>query len=248
VHEFQHMISYNQHVLLRGGLVQSTWLDEGLSHLAEELGGRSFLPDDPTTFGNFMKGDVYNAYQFLDSSSTTYLVDSSTVPSLAARGAAWLFVRYLTDQFRADTSFAATTVFTRSLEQTSEVGGATVATATGTAFADLARRWILANYVSDLPGFSAPPELRYASWNLRATFDSLHTAFSITFPKPFPLTPTLSVENTLAITGTLYAGSGVYALVTQAPAGPGFTLLFSGPGGAALPNTLGPTLNVIRLK
>src|SRR5437867_2535680 len=43
IHEFQHMISYNQHVLLRGGGGELPWLNEGMSHYAEELGGRAIL-------------------------------------------------------------------------------------------------------------------------------------------------------------------------------------------------------------
>lgn len=248
VHEFQHMISYNQHVLLRSGPAQVTWLDEGMSHLAEELGGRRFLPDAPGTYADFLKGDEYNAYHFLDSSGTHYLVDSSTVPSLAARGAAWLFVRYVADQFRADTSFAATAVVTRALEQTSLVGAAAVAAATGTAFATLDERWMLANYVSDLPGFVAPPELRYTSWSFRSTFAALHTQYGTTFPKPFPLTPPLTSGDGVAFSDVLMAGSGPYALAAQLPSGSGFTLLFSGPGGSALPGSLTPVLNVIRLR
>ena len=37
VHEFQHMISFGQHVIARGGTTRSLWLNEGLSHIAEEL-------------------------------------------------------------------------------------------------------------------------------------------------------------------------------------------------------------------
>ncbi|MGH7533790.1 MAG: hypothetical protein ACREL4_10910, partial [Gemmatimonadales bacterium] len=44
LHEFQHMISFNRHVLLAGGFSEDNWLDEGLSRLAEELGGRE-IPD-----------------------------------------------------------------------------------------------------------------------------------------------------------------------------------------------------------
>jgi hypothetical protein len=248
IHEFQHMISYNQHVLQRGGAAQTTWLDEGMSHLAEDLGARSFLPSDPTTFGNFVKGDEYNAYQYLDSTATHALAFSSNVGSLAERGAAWLFVRYITDQFRTDTTFAATAAFTRSLEQTSLVGGPAIEAATGTPFATLDEHWVLANYVSDLPGFAAPPELQYTSWNFRLTYATLHTQYSSVFPKPFPLTPPLSAGNAVSIAGTLLAGSGVYALAAQAPSAPGFTLLFSGPGGAVLPAALTPVLNVIRLR
>ena len=51
IHEFQHMINFNQHVLLRGGGGELLWLNEGLSHYAEELGGRSYVltPDATVT-------------------------------------------------------------------------------------------------------------------------------------------------------------------------------------------------------
>src|SRR4029450_837428 len=39
VHEFQHMISFGQHVLARGAASEALWLNEGLSHIAEELAG-----------------------------------------------------------------------------------------------------------------------------------------------------------------------------------------------------------------
>jgi hypothetical protein len=248
VHEFQHMISYNQHVLVRGGQPQNTWLDEGLSHFAEELGGRSFLPADPTTFSNYVIGDLFNAYKFLDSSGFHFLAFSSGIGSLAERGAAWLFVRYITDQFRVDTSFAATAAFTRSLVQTPLLGGAAVVNATGTPFATLAGRWMLANYVSDLPGFNAPSELQYSSWSFRVTYASLNGQLPGTFPKPFPLTPPASSGSAVSLSGTLRAGSGFYALAQQGPSQPGFTWLFSGPGGAALPASLVPRLNVVRIR
>lgn len=37
VHEFQHLINFHQHILVRGGTSEATWLDEGLSHVAEDL-------------------------------------------------------------------------------------------------------------------------------------------------------------------------------------------------------------------
>ena len=248
VHEFQHMISYNQHVRVRSGEPQQIWLDEGMSHFAEELAGRSFLPGDQTSFSNYAIGNVFNAYKYLDSTSTHFLVFSSGIGSLAERGAAWLFVRFITDQFRADTSFAATAAFTRTIVQTNLLGGAAVESATGTPFATLAGRWVLANYVSDLPGFIAPTELQYTSWDFRVTYASLNAQSPGTFPKPFPLTPPASGGSAVSLSGSLRAGSGAYALVQQGPSQPGFRLLFSGPGGAALPTALVPRLNVIRIK
>ena len=257
IHEFQHMISYNQHVLVKGGDPQDTWLDEGLSHFAEELGGRSFLPavrpSDDTSFSNFVIGDLFNAYSFLDSSSFHYLAFSSGIGSLAERGAAWLFVRYFADQFAADTSFASIAVLTRGLEQSGLHGGAAITAAAGTPFATVDARWILANYVSDLPGFSAPPELRYRSWSFRTTYANLNSQCPnfqppCPFPKPFPLTPPLTLGKDVRQSGTLHAGSGNYVVAAQLASGPGFALLFSGPNGAALPSVLNPRLNVLRIR
>lgn len=248
VHEFQHMISYNQHVLLRGGDAQDTWLDEGMSHFAEELGGRSFLPGDPASFSNYVIGDLFNAYSYLDSTSTHSLALGSGIGTLAERGAAWLFVRYLADQFATDTTFAAVAAFTRTLEETSLLGGADIVAATGQSFATSAGHWVLANYVSDLLGFTAPPELRYVSWHFRTTFASLNSQRPALFPKVFPLTPVATTPNAVSLSGTLHAGSGSYALADQAHSTPGFDLLFSGPKGAALPAALNPRLNVIRIR
>jgi hypothetical protein len=170
------------------------------------------------------------------------------VGNLAERGAAWLFVRYVVDQFAAGTSFASVAAFTRTLGLTNLRGGTDIAAATGTPFATVVERWALANYVSGLPGFTAPPELTYTSWDFRATFASLNAQRPDIFPKPFPLTPPVTAGSGVSLAGALRAGSGWYALAFQAPAAPGFTLLYSGPGGQALSGTLVPVLNVIRIR
>jgi hypothetical protein len=248
IHEFQHMISYNQHVLVRGGNPQVTWLDEGMSHFAEELGGRSFLPGDQAQFSNFVIGDLINSYMYLDSSATHFLAFSAGIGSLAERGAAWLFVRYMVDQFAADLSFASVTAFTRTLEQTNLVGASAIETATGTPFPTIVERWALANYVSDLPGFTPPAELQYKSWSFRTTFASLNTQLPSIFKKPFPLTPPITAGDAVSLSGTLHAGSANYAIAFQRPSAPGFDLLFSGPSGAALQGSLDPRLNIIRIR
>ncbi|HMA44341.1 MAG TPA: hypothetical protein VKO86_10005 [Gemmatimonadales bacterium] len=247
IHEFQHMISYNQHVLVRGGSPQVTWLDEGMSHFAEELGGRSFLPTDQASFSNFVIGDLINSYFYLDSTATHFLAFSSGIGTLSERGAAWLLMRYMADQYAADTSFTSIAAFTRSIELNSLQGAPAIANVTGTPFATIVERWALANYVSDLPGFAAPPELQYKSWHFRTTFASLNQQAPSIFAKPFPLTPPLTAGSAVSISGTLHAGSANYALAFQPPSGAGFDLLFSGPNGAALLGSNVPRLNVIRI-
>ncbi|HYR31118.1 MAG TPA: hypothetical protein VEO93_04300 [Gemmatimonadales bacterium] len=248
IHEFQHMISYNQHVLIKGGDPEVLWLNEGFSHYAEELGGRSYLPTDSVTFTRFVKGDLYNAYQYLDSTGNHFLLPTAGIGSLAERGAAWLFVRYLVDQQRADTSFAAGAAVTRPMEATTLTGATNVANATGVPFDRTVTNWALANYVSDLPGFTAPSRLKYSSWAFRAAFASLHTQYPTNFIKTFPLTPGVSAGSATNASGTLRAGSGEYRLVTQLASGPGFTLRFGTSSGGPLAAAVVARLTVIKIK
>jgi hypothetical protein len=249
IHEFQHMISYNQHVLIRGGDGEVLWLNEGFSHYAEELGGRTYAPGTPE-FSRFTIGNLFNAYQYLDSTGNHFLLPTAGIGSLAERGAAWLFVRYLVDRYAADTTVAAWNAFTRQLLATTDMGAQNVANRTGDSFTTVVTRWALANWVSDLPGFTAPPELQYDSWAFRTTYASLHADPQVgsSFPKVFPLTPTFSAGRSVSLTGTLRAGSGAYHHALQAPSAPGFTLFFSTSGAGPLDPALVPRLNVIRIR
>jgi hypothetical protein len=248
VHEFQHMISYNQHVLIRNGNGEELWLNEALSHFAEEVGGRTFLPGDQTNFSRFLVGNLFNAYSYLDITGSHFLLASEGIGSLAERGAGWLFVRYLVDQFAAGTTLAARNAFTRSLVETPLLGSANVANRTGQPFAQTLSRWALANWVSDLPGFAAAAELKYTSWAFRATFASLNSQAPGTFPKPFPLVPTVSDGPGVDLSGTLRAGSGAYHRVVQPAGAQAFILRFTDGSGGALSATAGPRLNVIRIQ
>jgi hypothetical protein len=248
VHEFQHMISYNQHVLQRSGFSEVLWLNEGLSHYAEELAGRSFLPGNDTAFSRYLQGNVTNAYQYLDNTGSHFLVATAGSGSLAERGSAWLFVRYLVDQFATDTTAAAWSVVTRGLLLTSQTGAANVVTRTGQPFDLTVARWALTNWVSDLSGFATPAELRYRSWGFRTTFDSLNAQNPAAFPKRYPLTPTISVDTAVNVSGTLRAGSGVYHRVLQPPGLKGFALQIKRPTGGAIPMNVVPRLTVIRTR
>jgi hypothetical protein len=132
--------------------------------------------------------------------------------------------------------------------QTTLTGAANVAARTGDPFTLTVTRWALANWVSDLPGFAAPPELQYGSWQLRTTYASLTAQRPTLFPKPYPLTPTTSRGDSVVVTGVLRAGSGVYHRVFQPPGAAGFTLLFSTGSGGPLPANVVPRLTIIRIR
>jgi len=255
IHEFQHMISFNQHVLLRGGTGEVLWLNEGFSHYAEELGGRSYAlsPDGQvsdcligSTECRFYGGDLLNAYSYMDTITKHFLLPTAGIGTLAERGAAWLFVRYTVDKYAAGSTMTDWNALTRSLVGTSQTGAQNIAAVTGDPFATVVTRWALAIYVTDRGG--VPPDLQYDSWNLHAVYASLHNANSNAFPKLYPLVPTVSAGRDVVLTGTLRSGSGIYHRATQSAGDPGFTISFTTPSGAMLAPALVPRLNVIRLQ
>ena len=238
-HEFEHMINFVQHVLVRSGNTEDDWLDESLAKYAEELTGDAYAAaGDSASWSNDLINELYNLYQYLAAPEQHYLL-TTTDQSLADVGAGWMFVRYLVDQMG--------TGITAKLVQTALTGTANVAAQTGLAFATLDERWALAAWVSDLPGFTPPGELRYTTYSWRQLFADVNSSiYQSYFPRPFPLVPTLATPGTLNVSGSLRAGSGLYLLVHQAPRG-GADTLHVNPGTAPLPATLVPQFAVIRL-
>ncbi len=129
-HEFQHLLSAENRIIKSNGTfndLNDVWLDEGLSHIAEEIvglaaGGHSVrqnltfsqvtggapAPIDPATqtqtdvFNTFLLDDFGRlARYFLNPSGTqtVALKDPGGIPSLQMRGFAWVFLRWLGDHY-----------------------------------------------------------------------------------------------------------------------------------------------------
>ncbi|MEP7325149.1 MAG: hypothetical protein ABI836_04300 [Gemmatimonadota bacterium] len=240
-HEFQHMISFNQHVLIRGGPSEVTWLNEGMSHFAEEVAGRALsdtrCPGFATCLRQFTdEGDLSNGFFYLKTPEDFFLVSpGSSFGRLEERGASWLFVRWLADHFAGDTLLG--TSLTRSLEMTTLTGSGNVASVTGQPFKQLVGEWQLANYTESLAGFTGTNgRLRYRTWDLAAAFAAASGG------QPYPLVPDVTT-GTYSRLGTLRGGSGRHVLVSQAAnAGP-IDLQLKGDNKFA---TLVPTFAVVR--
>lgn len=241
VHEFQHMINFVQKVRIRGGNSEDTWLDEGLARYAEENAGRKFLADgDSAAFSQFAIDPVFDAYLYFGSTGNSALLFAADTGGLEPLGAGWLFVRYLVDQFGDS--------LPKHLVQTAQTGQANIAARTNKPFDSTVTRWSLSNWVSDLPGFAAPPELKYTSWRFRNTFASLHAQDPTDFPSAFPLAPPVFAPDAVAANGTLRAGSGIYTRVKQPPGAAAFAIHLGGPGDATLSSSVMPRLNIARVR
>ena len=254
LHEFQHMISFNQHRLLRGNTQpELTWLNEGLSHFAEELGGRQLpnngtaLGDAPDRFTQFHINNFANGFDYLVQPEDHFLIPpEASTGTLEERGASWLFVRWLADHFGGGGNG---TAFTRGIVQTEKVGQDNVETFTGEPFDRLVVQWQLANYLDDLPGFTpGSARLRYTSWDMRDAFADWHASRPSTFPLAFPLQPEEYAGTGYSRNGVLRGGSGRHLILIQ-PAGSGVTELTLTTGaGDALSEATVPRLGVARLR
>jgi hypothetical protein len=253
IHEFQHMINYGQKVIQRNGDAEDTWLDEGLSGFAEELGGR-LVPDDrcldDDCLTQFNRDNLINAYDYLSQQDDAYLIGPRRPPlPLTEYGATWLFVRWLADQFAAEPTLG--TDLTRALVQTTRTGAANVATATSMPFDRLIGEWQLANYLEDHPDFetlTAGTRYGYTSWRLRDVFASFNQQSPQLFPSPYPIQPDLFASADYLRDGMLRAGSGRHLLIEQ-PASAARDVLLTDPDGtAALASAIAPRTAVLRLR
>ena len=150
-HEFQHMISFNEHVLVRGGQSEDVWLNEGLSQVAEDLNG---FPD-----GNEVRSALY-----LEDPAATGLALDGGGGGLSERGASFLFLRHLADQ-RGEGVF-------RPLVQTRATGIANVQIVTQQSFANLFGDWFASLFLDDA-GLGSDPRFQIPSLNVRATYDQV---------------------------------------------------------------------------
>jgi hypothetical protein len=248
IHELQHMISFNQHALRRNGNDETLWLNEGLSHYAEELGFRGIAdplcPNSSSCFSEFMSGNLFNAFEYLRDPQATHLIAPARPGGpLAERGAGWLFVSWLTDHFASDTLRG--TDLTRRLVQTANTGAQNVVAATGVPFATLAGEWHLANYLENLPGFPQAGRLRYRSFDLR---DLYGRNFPDVFSRPYPLEPSISTGQ-INRTGPLRGGSAAHLRVVVPAAGGGITVRVNGASDVArVPSALEPRMAVVRIR
>ncbi len=251
IHEFQHMISFNRHVLLGGGGAEETWLNEGLSHFAEELGGRQVADSfcaSGNCFDTYASPNVRNAFGYLTDPAANFLVEpGNSSGTLEERGANWLFVRWLADRSPTDSLLG--TDITRLLDGAGQGGGVSltggqnvVAAAAlfqpGVSFATLAGEWHLSNYLETLPGFvDAGGRLHYKSWDLVSSFNTL-------FPGPYPLHPDSTGGNGYGLSGVLRGGSGTYLRVVQPGSAPAVAIGLA-TGNAA---SVAPRYAVVRIR
>ncbi len=178
-HESQHLISASRrlYTLKVAGTEwnESVWLNEGLSHIAEELvfyQASGLSPRRNLNGSAFPTGSAARAafFSFMAPNTTRYFSHAGdperdspydTDDDVATRGAIWHFLRYAADQRAGDDQ-----QLWHSLVNSRTTGMANLRAALGTDPVPLFRDWAVAVYMDDaVPGTDA----RYTepSWNFR---------------------------------------------------------------------------------
>jgi hypothetical protein len=257
LHELQHLIDFSQHVILGGGNLGASWMDEGLSIVAEELGSvyyeRKCPPPAcrtdpaqlfPDSSQPFVQTFLYDSYQYgllPDSASVTLHSDEEN--GFAWRGGDWLLMRWLGDQY-GDGVF-------KLLERGASGGVADIENATGQSFPALFTHFGLALYVDSLPGLprnTAPESDRFVSRNLRRLWARLYGTTGgqvASIPRPMPIVlRTITADTTQA---TIDPGTMAFFRLDTPANTATVTVRFARLGGAPFAASLGPQLAVFRM-
>ena len=259
IHELQHMISYGEHAIRRGGTAEESWLNEGLSHISEELGAVSYETRYPAPTGRtvatqlfpdsaapYITPDLTYSYRYLFASGV-YSITScqpGSFCSLAERGGTWLFLRWLADHQSEG--------FLRRLVQTDRTGRANLDAAIGRPTAAALGDFAIAVNVDSIVGVSraqTPDALRFSQARTlrrlyRALFDAVGLPGGIS--RPFPLEPITLAPASVA-TGTMRPGTFLTYRM-RIPAGTASAAVrFQAVDATAFPASSGAQLAIIRM-
>jgi hypothetical protein len=212
-HEFQHMIHFNERNLRLGSPTwESLWLSEGLAHLAEDLIGQVLLARGDTLGNAFQRSNFGRAAEYLNDPAATSLVVTVGQGTLAERGAAWLFLRYLMGHYGGEE------LITR-LTQTTQSSTTNVTARTGVAWDVLFAQFAIALWADDA---AADP-------NVAAPLDPLHTIAGLDLRSrysTFPLQPRQQAYADFVLRGSLPPSAQAYVMIGS-------------PGGNARPLNIG---------
>jgi hypothetical protein len=230
IHEFQHLINASRRIYVNDAeTLEEVWLDEALSHVAEELafyeasglGPRRNLDLDDLRASRRAL-DAANTYQVQNVLRYTRYLETATAASpmgpddLATRGSAWAYLRYVADQRGAPE-----TPFFFQLVNSRTSGIQNLSRVLERDPLDLMRTWSAAVLTDDaVPGL--PPLLTQPSWNFRSVVPALRTASD--FPLQVePLQPETERQVTLTAGSAAYlrfrVGANQRAIIVANPDG-----------------------------
>jgi hypothetical protein len=251
-HEFQHLISASRRLYVLkvgGGLYSETrWLNEGMSHIAEELTFYHASGLSPrqnitlatlqsssqiaTAFNRYAVENVVRYHEFLVSPDANSPYDANNDgDDLETRASAWAFLRYLADRHGSDQQ-----AIWYNLVNNNKVGFTNLNDVFGVDTNAEMREWQASVYLDDTPAATAAV-FQQPSWNFRSVIPALYSI------PAFPLV----VHSLGSGTSSASLATGAAGYFTGAVAANGVgKVTFTAAGSAAFPANLDVT--VVRIK
>ena len=231
-HEFEHMVHFNQRILVSGAPAQDAlWLSEALAQMAEDLVGSAFESmGDPAEARTFQTGNWSRARRFLLDPSQVSVLATLPPGTLEERGAAWLLLKYLHGQDDEGTLL-------RDLTGSTKTGVVNVTDVVGRPWEELITRWAGALFLDGLP-VPVRTDLRFLGVNLRYILSVVGGEF--------PLNPLELGQTSFFIEDTLWSSAADYYILTTPEMG-GVALNASGQDGRPPESASGLRVLVVRL-
>ena len=183
-HEYQHLINASRRMYVNAAATgfEETWLDEGLSHVAEELLflARTGLKPRANIDATLLRTSSAYVDAFNDEAISNFsrlgqylAAPTSNSPfadndELATRGATWSFLRYAADHIGSDDG---TTWF--QLVNSTSSGVANLTQVFGSGLTTLVRDWATSVFADDITTTDA--RFQQPTWNMRSIFGALQS-------------------------------------------------------------------------
>ena len=245
-HEFQHLINASRRLYVTNAFeFEDTWLNEGLSHIAEELifyEATGLAPEQNLTlplisttqqrrslFIEYMLGNLGRLWDYLEEPHRNSPYGDND--ELGTRGAAWAFLRYA-----ADRSPKSDPELWQGLVDANATGLANLRAVLGTDPIPWVRDWSVSMYTDDfIPGL--PPRFTQPSWDFRSS----NRVYNI-FRQP-PHLEVVPLTNGSSNRSIVAGGASYFSIPVQAA---GRAEVHLTAGGAALPSSV--SVFLVRVK
>jgi hypothetical protein len=223
VHEAKHLVGYAERFARDANALEESWLEEGTAQMADDIWSRSVYAGTTwkgnTTYANSVTCDVHrgttcpggqslmqNHFNWLytyiqNTDAKSFLSPGSTDGTIY--GSAWLFTRWLVDQYGGATE---NTLLKALVKEGVLSGVSNVVAKTGLPFTTLLADFTMALIADDYPGFTPPFGAKYTipSWDVR----SMWTGYTADLGRANPLTPIALTFGSFTVSGSL-PGAGV---------------------------------------
>ncbi len=250
-HEYQHLINAGRRIYVNNAnAFEDTWLNEGLSHIAEELlfyHDAGFAPKQNLAASSFTNQRQLNAINndqidniirfevFMSKPSGTSVYAGND--SLETRGATWSMLRDLADH-RSGTDADTWT----QLVNSTTTGQANLARVFGADYMTQIKNWAVSVFADDVAGVT-DTKFQQPSWNMRLIYPNLVDSQGNRLGK-YPL-QVLPLSDNSPVSASVDAG-GVAYIRFSVPAGSQASVDWSAAGG--LPTSPLMSFTVVRSK